>query len=51
MSDDFAKNDVVTFGNRYELGNNGLMPIGKNSLNKSNIKLNESPKFHDAKSL
>lgn len=51
MSDDFAKNDFVTFGNRYELGNNGLMPIGKNSLNKSNIKLNESPKFHDAKSL
>lgn len=50
VSDDFAKNNFVTFGNRYELGNNGLMLIGKNSLNKSNIKLNESPKFHDVKS-
>lgn len=50
VGNDFAKNDFVTFGNRYELGNNGLMPIGKNSLNKSNIKVNESPKFYDVKS-
>ncbi|WP_187424437.1 two-partner secretion domain-containing protein [Campylobacter concisus] len=50
VGNDFAKNDFVTFGNRYELGNNGLTLIGKNSLNKSNIKVNESPKFYDAKS-
>ena len=35
VGNDFAKNDFVTFGNRYELGNNGLTLIGKNSLNKS----------------
>ena len=50
VGNDFAKNDFVTFGNRYELGNNGLTLIGKNSLNKSNIKVNESPKFYDVKS-
>ena len=50
VGNDFAKNEFVTFGNRYELGNNGLTLIGKNSLNKSNIKVNESPKFYDVKS-
>ena len=49
VGNDFAKNDFVTFGNRYELGNNGLTLIGKNSLNKSNIRVNESPKFYYVK--